>query len=75
MRTALIALLLNVATQAGLFNCMAGFVYILSNPLFTRIKIGKPTKDRLNELNSETDTPEKYKCEYNAFVGDKHGLE
>ena len=58
---------------------MAGFVYIMSNPLFDRIKIGKstkdPTKDRLNELNRETGIPEKYKCEYYAFVGDEHGLE
>ena len=58
---------------------MAGFVYIMSNPLFTRIKIGKSTKDptidRLNELNRETGTPEKYKCEYYAFVGDENGLE
>ncbi|MDC0541111.1 GIY-YIG nuclease family protein [Paracoccaceae bacterium] len=58
---------------------MAGFVYIMSNPLFDRIKIGKstkdPTKDRLDELNRETGTPEKYKCEYYAFVGDEHGLE
>ena len=58
---------------------MAGFVYIISNPLFTRIKIGKstkdPTGDRLDELNRETGTPEKYKCEYYAFVGDEHGLE
>ena len=58
---------------------MAGFVYIMSNPLFSLIKIGKstkdPTKDRLNQLNSETGTPEKFKCEYYAFVGDEHGLE
>ena len=58
---------------------MAGFVYIMSNPLFDRIKIGKstkdPTGDRLDELNRETGTPEKYKCEYYAFVGDEHGLE
>jgi len=58
---------------------MAGFVYIFSNPLFSRIKIGKstkdPTKDRLNELNRETGTPENYKCEYYVFVGDEHGLE
>ena len=58
---------------------MAGFVYIMSNPLFDWIKIGKstkdPTKDRLNELNRETGTPEKYKCEYYAIVGDEHGLE
>ena len=51
----------------------------MSNPLFDRIKIGKstkdPTKDRLNELNRETGIPEKYKCEYYAFVGDEHGLE
>ena len=58
---------------------MAGFVYILSNPLFDRIKIGKstkdPTKDRLDELNGETGTPEKYRCEYYAFVGNEHSLE
>ena len=58
---------------------MAGFIYVLSNPLFARIKIGKsskdPTRDRLDELNRETGTPEKYKCEYYAFVGDEHGLE
>ena len=58
---------------------MAGFVYIMSNPLFDWIKIGKstkdPTKDRLNELNRETGIPEKYKCEYYAIVGDEHGLE
>ena len=51
----------------------------MSNPLFDRIKIGKstkdPTGDRLDELNRETGTPEKYKCEYYAFVGDEHGLE
>ena len=51
----------------------------MSNPLFTRIKIGKstkdPTKDRLDELNRETGSPEKYKCEYYAFVWDEHGLE
>ena len=51
----------------------------MSNPLFDRIKIGKstkdPTKDRLGQLNEKTGTPEKYKCEYYAFVGDEHGLE
>ena len=51
----------------------------MSNPLFDRIKIGKstkdPTKDRLDELNRETGTPEKHKCEYYAYVGDEHGLE
>jgi len=58
---------------------MAGFVYIMSNPLFTRIKIGMsskdPTKDRLKQLNSETGTAEKYQCEYYAFVDDEKGLE
>ena len=58
---------------------MAGFVYIMSNPLFSRIKIGKstkdPSKDRLSELNQGTGTPEKFKCEYYAFVGDENALE
>lgn len=58
---------------------MAGWVYIFSNPLFSRIKIGKstkdPSKDRLAELNSKTGTPEKYRCEYKVLVGDEHGLE
>mgnify|MGYP001270521783 CR=1 FL=1 len=52
---------------------MAGFVYIMSNPLFDRIKIGKstkdPTKDRLNELNRETGIPE------NTNVNIMHSLE
>lgn len=58
---------------------MAGWVYIFSNPLFSRVKIGKstkdPSKDRLAELNSKTGTPEKYRCEYKVLVGDEHGLE
>lgn len=51
----------------------------MSNPLFSRIKIGRsskdPTQDRLKQLNGETGTAEKYKCEYYAFVGDENGLE
>ena len=58
---------------------MAGFVYIFSNPLYARIKIGKskkdPTIDRISELNRETSNPEPFYCEYYAFVGDEHGLE
>ena len=58
---------------------MAGFVYIMSNPLFSRIKIGKstkdPSKDRLSDLNHETGNPENFKCEYYAFVGDENALE
>ena len=58
---------------------MSGFVYIMSNPLFSRIKIGRsskdPTKDRLKQLNSETGTAGDYKCEYFAFVEDEKKLE
>ena len=58
---------------------MAGFVYIFSNPLYSRIKIGKskkdPTIDRIKELNRETSNPEPFICEYYAFVGDENGLE
>ena len=58
---------------------MAGFVYIFSNPLYSRIKIGKsarvPTEGRLSELSGSTETPEPFKCEYYAFVGDEDGLE
>ena len=58
---------------------MAGFVYIMSNPLFSRIKIGysskDPTGERLAQLNSETGTAEDYKCEYYAYVEDEKGLE
>ena len=79
MRAAIIELMLMIGSQVWPHRHMAGFVYIMSNPLFDRIKIGKstkdPTKDRLNELNRETGIPEKYKCEYYAFVGDEHGLE
>ena len=59
---------------------MAGFVYIMSNPLFpSRVKIGlstkDPTIDRTNQLSKETGVPEPFKCEYYAFVGDERGLE
>ena len=58
---------------------MVGFVYIMSSPLFSRIKIGKstkdPSKDRLSELNQETGNPEKFKCEYYALVGNENTLE
>ena len=58
---------------------MAGFVYVMSNPLFSRVKIGKSTKDptenRLSELNRETGVPEKFKCEYYAFVEDETKVE
>ena len=58
---------------------MAGFVYIFSNPTHDMIKIGKSTKDplkyRLKQLNSESGTPEKFKCEYYAFVEDEDRLE
>lgn len=58
---------------------MVGFVYIFSNPLYSRIKIGKskrvPTEGRLSELSGGTETPEPFECEYYALVGDEDGLE
>ncbi len=58
---------------------MPGFIYIFSNPLYSRIKIGKskrvPTEGRLSELSGGTETPEPFECEYYAFVGDEDGLE
>ena len=57
---------------------MAGFIYIMSNPAFSRIKIGKstkdPTKDRASELY-QTGVPEPMKVEYFALVEDENLLE
>jgi hypothetical protein len=47
---------------------MDGFIYVMSNPAFTLLKIGKsskdPTKDRLSELSNHSGVPFKFKCEY-----------
>ena len=57
---------------------MAGFIYIISNPAYSRIKIGKsakdPTKDRASELY-QTGVPEPMKVEYFALVEDENLLE
>ena len=57
---------------------MAGFIYIMSNPAYSRIKIGKstkdPTQDRVGELY-QTGVPEPMKVEYYAFVEDENLLE
>ena len=58
---------------------MIGWVYIFSNPLYSRIKIGKsvrvPSEGRVHELSGTTETPEPFKTEYQALVGDMDGLE
>ena len=57
---------------------MAGFIYIMSNPAYSRIKIGKsaqdPTKYRAKELY-QTGVPEPMKVEYSALVEDEGLLE
>lgn len=52
-------------------DCMAGFIYVLSNDAFPNLlKIGKsskdPTTDRIQELNS-TGVPTPFNCEYYIF--------
>ena len=57
---------------------MAGFVYVLSNPSFTAVKIGKSDRDpsnRVSELSNSTGIPTPFKLEYYAFVTDHHDLE
>ena len=57
---------------------MAGFIYIMSNPAYSLIKIGKsakdPTRDRASELY-QTGVPEPMKVEYYALIEDENLLE
>jgi hypothetical protein len=55
---------------------MAGFIYIMSNPAFALIKIGKSDNPdrRADELNA-TGVPERFKVEYRAYVEDPDELE
>lgn len=56
---------------------VAGFLYIMSNPAYTRLKIGKSDHDpvrRTVELNS-TGVPEPFVLEYSARVDDHHRAE
>jgi DnaJ-class molecular chaperone len=57
---------------------MAGFVYVLSNPSFPTLKIGKSERDparRVSELSNSTGLPTPFKLEYYAYVEHHDELE
>ena len=58
---------------------MDGFIYLMSNPAYSLLKIGKsskdPTKDRLEELSRHSGVPYNFKCEYFLCVSNYEEIE